>query len=35
VETGVKGRDERQKNGALDSALHTKEILCALFPKYG
>jgi hypothetical protein len=35
VQTGVKGRDERQKNGALDTALHTNEILCALFPKNG
>jgi hypothetical protein len=24
-----------KKNGALDTALHTKEILCALFPKNG
>jgi hypothetical protein len=33
VQTGVKGQDERQKNGALDTALHTNEIPCALLPK--
>ena len=35
VETGVKDRDERQKSGALDTGLHTIEILRALCPKNG